>query len=188
MDIEAWVVVAVLALLLAAGAWKLGRSRAGAVKEPAVIDRATVRRGATETLLRQLLADTVKELRCAEATIWTISADGLHLEGAINHGPTVKVVESISVPANNSVIGLVAEQGLAKAIGPADWHNPSVDKATGTATVAMVAAPIDVEGVRTGVLSAINPTEGGGFEGAALRALIEKADRVGKILAQGGTG
>jgi len=98
----------------------------------------------------------------------------------------VDVVERISVPAHNSVIGLVAEQGLAKAIGPADWHNPSVDKATGTPTLAMVAAPIDVVGVRVGVLSAINPTGGGVFEGAALRTLIEKADQAGKILERAG--
>lgn len=185
MGVQGWVGIAVLFLLLAYWGWSRGRTAREAA-EPPVVDRATCRRGDVAPELRRLLADTVRELRCAESTIWTISPDGLHLEGAINHGPTVAVVESISVPANNSVIGLVAEQGLAKAIGPADWHNPSVDKATGTPTIAMVAAPIDVHGVRAGVLSAINPTGGGVFEGAALRALIEKANRAGKILEQAG--
>jgi hypothetical protein len=157
-------------------------------RRPAVIDRARVRRDATAGPLRRLLADTVRELDCAEATIWTISPDGLHLEGALNHGPTMTVVENITVPANDSVIGLVAEQGLAKAIGPADWHNPSVDKATGTATLAMAAAPIDVRGERVGVLSAINPLAGGVFGGEALRALVSRAEQAGTLLEQGNRG
>ena len=183
MGIEGWVVAGLLLVVIAVLAVRRGKAVADALPAARVIDRAACREPATAGQLRQLLADTVKELRCAESTIWMISPDGLHLEGAINHGPTVDVVERISVPAANSVIGLVAEQGLAKAIGPADWHNPSVDEATGTATLAMVAAPIDVEGVRAGVLSAINPTAGGVFEGPALRILIEKADQAGKILA-----
>jgi hypothetical protein len=56
-------------------------------RRPAVIDRARVRRDATAGPLRRLLADTVRELDCAEATIWTISPDGLHLEGALNQAP-----------------------------------------------------------------------------------------------------
>lgn len=181
MGVEGWVVAGVLLVVIAILAVR--RGAVGAVAAPRIIDRATCREPATASRLRRLLAETVSELGCAESTIWTISPDGMHLEGAINHGPTVEVVEHVSVPAHNSVIGLVAEQGLAKAIGPADWHNPSVDKATGTPTLAMVAAPIDVVGVRVGVMSAINPTGGGVFEGAALRVLIEKADQAGKILA-----
>jgi len=185
MGIAGWVVAGLLLVVIALLLWQRRRV-GGAVPSPRVIDRATCHKTPIEGQLRQLLADTVKDLRCAESTIWTISPDGLHLEGAINHGPTVEVVEQISVPAHNSVIGLVAEQGLAKAIGRADWHNPSVDKATGTPTLAMVAAPIDVIGVRVGVMSAINPTTGGVFEGAALRILIEKANQAGRILEQAG--
>ena len=186
MGVEGWVVAGLLLVVIAVLAMRRGRTVGEGIPAAPVIDRATCHEKANEGPLRQLLADTVKELRCAESTIWTISLDGLHLEGAINHGPTVDVIERISVPAHNSVIGLVAEQGLAKAIGPEDWHNPSVDKATGTATLAMAAAPIDVAGVRVGVLSAINPTAGGVFEGPALRILIEKADRAGRILAGNG--
>ena len=184
MGAAGWVVAGLLLVGIAVLA--LRRARPAGIAPPRIIDRATCQEPARANRLRQLLAETVRELHCAESTIWTISPDGMHLEGAINHGPTADVVERVSVPANNSVIGLVAEQGLAKAIGPEDWHNPSVDKATGTPTLAMAAAPIDVEGVRVGVMSAINPTAGGVFDGAALRILIEKAEQAGRILEPGG--
>ena len=47
---------------------------------PTALDRAFVRDESVARLLRQLLADTVSDLDASEATIWTISQDGLHLD------------------------------------------------------------------------------------------------------------
>ena len=153
--------------------------------EPApIIDREVCRQEVAARLLRRLLAEAVHDLGCAEATVWVIAADGLRMEAAINHGPTAAVVESQSVPADESVVGMVAANGLATAIGPADWHNPSVDQATGTPTVAMVAAPITIRGLTVGVLSAINPNGGGVFPAPAIDMVQWKAYLAGLIIAE----
>ena len=149
-----------------------------------IIDREACRQEVSARLLRRLLSETVDALRCAEATVWVISTDGLRLEAAINHGPTAAIVESQSVPADESVVGMVAANGLATAIGPEDWHNPSVDKATGTPTLAMVATPITLKGQTIGVLSAINPRDGGVFSGPAIDVIQWKAYLAGLIVGE----
>ena len=149
-----------------------------------IIDRDAVREEVSARLLRRLLAELVEDLRCAEATVWVISADGTRMDAAINHGPTAGVVESQSVPANESVVGMVAANGFATAIGPADWHNPSVDQATGTPTLAMVAAPILLRGQPIGVLSAINPRDGGVFSAPAVDTIQWRAYLAGLIIGE----
>jgi hypothetical protein len=149
---------------------------------PSAPSREFVREESVARLLRQLLADTVSDLDASEATIWTISADGLHLEAALNHGPTAEVVEAQSVPVSESVVGLVASTGFPMCIGPEDFHNPQVDLATKTRTLAMAAAPFSCAQEPAGVISAINPTGGGLFSASHLETLKWKAYLLGLIL------
>jgi hypothetical protein len=149
---------------------------------PPAPDRAFVREESVARLLRQLLADTVSDLDASEATIWTISQDGLHLDAALNHGPTAEIVEAQSVPVKDSVVGLVASTGFPMCIGPEDYHNPSVDAATKTRTLAMAAAPFSCDQEPAGVISAINPAGGGLFSASHLETLKWKAYLLGLIL------
>lgn len=150
-----------------------------------VIERDVCR--ASERLARaarRLLAETARDCAAAEATFWLISADGQHMEGVFNHGPTPEILETAAVPVADSVVGMVAANGLAASIGPEDPHNPAVDRMTGTVTRAMVAAPVRVRGQTCGVISAINPQRGGVFSGEALDTLKWKAWLLGLVLAE----
>ena len=121
---------------------------------------------------------------CAGETLWTIAEDGTSLEGALNHGATPDVVERMSVPVAESVIGLVASTGVPTSILPGDPHNAAVDRATGTRTAGMAAAPVSVRGTLAGVLSAINSRRGA-FDAADLDALAWKAYLMGLVLEDG---
>ncbi len=104
------------------------------------------------------------------------------MEGTLNHGPKPEILENSSVPVRDSVVGMVAANGLAASIGPDDPHNPSIDAKTGTKTLAMVAAPVRGGGQIVGVISAINPTTGGLFSAENLDTLKWKAYLMGLIL------
>jgi len=77
---------------------------------------------------------------------------------------------------------MVASNGLSISIGPDDYHHPAVDEATQVATLAMIAAPVHVGGKRCGVLSAINPIDGGLFSSKDLEILSWKAYLMGLVL------
>jgi GAF domain-containing protein len=149
---------------------------------PLAVDRGFCRQEAVVRLLRRLLADTVRDLDASEATIWVVSSDGMHLDAAVNHGPTADIVEAQSVPVQESVVGFVASSELPTCIGPEDRHNPQVDAATKTRTLAMAAAPFYCNRERIGVISAINPTRGGLFSAGDLETLKWKAYLVGLVL------
>src|SRR5947208_2983229 len=128
------------------------------------IDRAFCQHGRMATLGRRLLGEVVADCGAREATFWVISADGMNMEGALNWGRTPHVIESISVPANESIVGMVAQSGTPINIGPDARYNPTVDRAAGTRTHAMVVAPVQVAWERCGVLSAIRTPDEGLFE------------------------
>ena len=111
------------------------------------------------------------------------------MEVAVNHGPQAALVESLSAPVCDSVVGLVQATRMATAIGPLDAHHPGVDEATGLKTLAMVAAPVlGPEGV-LGVLSAINPLSSPRFNGPDLQRLAQAAETLGRaILEAAGSG
>jgi GAF domain-containing protein len=157
-----------------------GGASAQAPRPP--LDRAACQRGRLCRLLRRLLAETTAACQAAEATLWTPSADRSALEGALNHGHTPAVLESVAVPVDDSVVGLVFRTGVAACIGPGDPHNPSVDERTGLPTLAMAAAPVRCGSEVAAVLSAINPARGSTFSRADLEALEWKAYLAGLVL------
>jgi GAF domain-containing protein len=107
--------------------------------------------------LRRLLEETADALGAAEATLWTLSDDGAYVLATLNHGPTRAIVESQAVPTDESVVGVVATQGISLIVGPDDWQNPAVMQATGTRVTDMVAVPVRCAGEIVGTLSLINP-------------------------------
>ena len=123
------------------------------------LDRAFCQSEPVAALLRRALADVARGLEAEEATIWTISEDGARLEATLNHGEHAEIMEALSVPADDSVVGMVAQSGLATAIGPDDWQNRTVIDALGIETRALVAAPLLLDGEIIGVLTAFNPRE-----------------------------
>lgn len=145
------------------------------------LTRAACQRGRAADLGRRILEETVAECRAQEATLWLISPDGQEMDGTLNRG-SEHVLEQVSVPLNDSVVGMVASNGLSVSIGPDDYHNPAVDQATQVPTLAMIAAPVDVGGRRCGVLSAINPRGGGLFSSKDLEVLSWKAYLMGLVL------
>jgi len=147
-----------------------------------VLDRSACQSGRLSRFLRRLLAEAVAACQAAEGTLWVPSSDGRAVEGALNLGQTPDVLESASVPADDSVVGLVFRTGTAACIGPSDPHNPSVDERTGLPTLAMAAAPVRVGGETAAVLSVINPARGGVFSRADLEALDWKAYLAGLVI------
>ncbi len=132
---------------------------------------------------RALLERARAACDAAEATFWVVSEDGTALLGALNVGRTPEAVEGAEVPIGRSLIGMVASLQLAVSSGPEASFNRSVDARTGTATQAMVAAPVTTDGRLCGVLSAINPrSAAGSFSPEQLEALQEKARELGKLL------
>jgi hypothetical protein len=142
-----------------------------------------LRRSPVARPLVRLLDEAVREVTAAEGTLWLLSHDGAHLLGVFNNGATREVVEQSAVPLETSVIGLVASTGLASCIGPDEWHNPDIDRVTGTQTMAMAAAPIRCHDRVAGVLSAINCRGLTGlFSGNDLETLEWKALLIGLVL------
>ncbi|AHG93335.1 GAF domain protein (plasmid) [Gemmatirosa kalamazoonensis] len=122
------------------------------------VDAGFCRRPPLAARLRRLLAGAARALGAAESTLWTYDGDDA-LAAALNHGPDESVVEAQSVPVTASVVGFVATQGSGMVVGPDDWQNPTVMRATGRPVTAMVAVPVTLGGEVVGVLSAINPAE-----------------------------
>ncbi len=120
----------------------------------------------------------------AEATLWVVSPEGDVLLGALNVGRTPEAVEGAAVPVAESLIGMVASLQLAVSSGPEASFNRSIDARTGTATQAMLAAPVHVDGRLCGVLSAINPRSGTAFSPAQLEALQGHARQLGRLTAE----
>lgn len=135
-----------------------------------------------EKMLRRFVSEAAAAVRAGEATFWTISANGRHMEGAINSGAKAQIIENASVPANDSVVGLAATTGVAVSIGPDDYQNPSIAKLTGLAVVAMTVAPVRAGGHICGALSAVNPVGGGLFTQSDLETLQWKAYLLGLLL------
>ena len=135
-------------------------------------------------MVAQALAQICLDLQAEEASLWCVSEDGTHMELAVNHGGQAALLESLSVPVGDSVVGLVQATRMATAIGPDDAHHPGVDAATGRTTRAMVAAPVvGPEGV-LGVVSAINPLQESRFSGADLTRLGQAVAHLGDDLIQ----
>jgi len=130
----------------------------------------------------RVLGEVCERLLSEEASLWCVSANGTHMDLAVNHGGEQALLECLSVPVSESVVGLVQATGMATAIGPGDAHHPGVDAATGGTTMAMVAAPVPGPEGLLGVLSAINPRHGGRFSGEDLARLSDAARRLGALL------
>ncbi len=136
--------------------------------------------------LSRLLTEAIAEISAAEGTIWVLSPSHDQLDAALNVGLARAVVETMSVPINASVIGMVASTGLSTCIGPDDWHNPDVDRATGIPTRAMAAAPLRYHDDMVGVVSVINPPGGQQrFSGSDLEILQWKTLLMGLVLESG---
>lgn len=147
------------------------------------IDRAFCRVPRTQKFLRRFVAETAAACRAGEATFWSVSPDGKNLDGAINSGAKHEIIENASVPACDSVVGLAATTGISACIGPGDYQNPSIAKLTGLAVHAMVVAPVLVNEQVCGVVSAVNPADGGIFNATDLETLQWKAYLLGLLLA-----
>ena len=145
--------------------------------------RESSQSGATAALGRRVLARTVEDCHAEEATLWLLSADRQSMEGVLNHGKTPQVMESLSVPITQSVVGMVASTGVSASIGPDDYHHPVATRAGAADTLAMIAAPVLVRGRLAGVVSAINPRGGGIFSADDLERLSFNAYLLGLILA-----
>ena len=133
---------------------------------------------------RRLLARAVQDANAAEATLWLLSPDRQHMDGTLNHGKTPHLLESLSVPVTQSVVGMVASTGVAASIGPDDYHHPVATQAGAADTTAMIAVPVYVRGNLTGVVSAINPQGGRErFSAADMESLSFNAYLLGLVLA-----
>lgn len=146
-------------------------------------DRLFCQKPRAQKMLRRFVAETAAACRAFEATFWTISSDGASIDGAAGSGANPQIIESVSVPAGDSVVGLVANTGIAACIGPGDYQNPSVAALTGVQVHAMLVAPVRCGGSVCGVLSAVNPDGGGVFDPGALEMLQWKAYLLGLLLA-----
>jgi hypothetical protein len=145
--------------------------------------RASVQQGPAGTPARRLLARAAEDCRAEEATLWLVSDDRRRMDGVLNHGKTPHVLESLSVPIPQSVVGMVASTGVGASIGPDDYHHPAPTQAGAADTLAMIAVPVQVAGRLAGVLSAINPSGGGLFSCADIEKLSFNAYLLGLILA-----
>ena len=149
---------------------------------PRPITRDECQRGRAAGLGRRILDETVGQCRAKEATFWLLSEDGQGMEGTLNRGQSAQILEKICVPLADSVVGMVASNGLAVSIGPDDYHNRAVDELTQMKTDAMIAAPVHARGQLCGVLSAVNPVDGGLFSPKDLETLSWKAYLMGLVL------
>jgi transcriptional regulator with GAF, ATPase, and Fis domain len=149
---------------------------------PLRVIREECQRARVATPGRRILDEAVSECRAKEATFWLLSEDGKQMDGTLNRGLAPHILEQISVPVAESVVGMVASNGLAVSIGPDDFHNDAVDKLTNTRTQAMIVAPVHVGGKLLGVMSAVNPVNGGLFSPRDLEALSWKAYLMGLVL------
>ena len=147
------------------------------------IDRAFCQEARTQKLLRRFVSETASACCAFEATFWTISHDGGKIDCAVNSGASPNVIENISVPSSDSVVGLVANTGIAACIGPGDYQNTSVAALTGVQVHAMLVAPVNCGGSVCGVLSAVNPLGGGVFAPGDLETIQWKAYLLGLVLA-----
>lgn len=138
---------------------------------------------------RALITEALAGLRAAtqagEASFWCLSEDGGAMELAVNLGPQAALLETLSVPLADSVVGLVQATRMATAIGPGDAHHGSVDAATGVTTRAMVAVPVLGATGLLGVLSAINPEGRERFGGACLASAMAAASALAGRLEAG---
>lgn len=139
--------------------------------------------GKLESSGRAILAEVVRDLSAAEATLWILSDDGQYLKGTLNHGPARDEIERITVPVARSIIGMVASTGVGACCGPDAPYNRAVDQATHVTTTSMVATPVLVRGRLCGVVSAINAGGGGMFTGNDLKNLQWKAHLLGLMIA-----
>ena len=146
------------------------------------LDRASLRTPPLRGQVLSSLAGVCAALKAEEASFWCVSADGARMDVAVNHGPQAALLESLSVPVCDSVVGLVQATRMATAIGPDDAHHLGVDQATGVRTHAMVAAPVSGPAGVLGVLSVINPLSAPRFSGADLQHLTQAADALGRSL------
>ena len=145
--------------------------------------RESCQRGPAAPLGRQLLARALEDCRAEEATLWLLSEDREQMVGTLNVGRTPDVLESLSVPITQSVVGMVASTGVGASIGPDDYHHPVATEAGAADTLAMIAAPLLIGGRLAGVVSAINPRGGGLFSAEDLERLSFNAYLLGLILA-----
>jgi hypothetical protein len=132
--------------------------------------------------VRQVLAEAAAACNAAAATLWVVSPDGLHMEGAVSTDAQAHVLESATVPVADSVVGMIAATGLGTTIGPQDPHNPSVDRQTGVPTTTMAAVPVYVGGALCGVVSAVNRRDRALFNRLDLQVLESKAEQLGMLL------
>src|SRR6185437_16708274 len=95
---------------------------------PLRVIRDECQRARVATPGRRILDETVCECHAKESTFWLLSEDGEEMDGTLNRGLAPHILETISVPVANSVVGMVASNGLAVSIGPDDFHNDAVDK------------------------------------------------------------
>lgn len=147
------------------------------------IDRAFCRRPRATKLIRRFLSEIVSACNAKESTFWVFSADGAHIEGAVNTGEKAALIENAAVPANNSVVGLSATTGISACIGPDDFQNPSIVKITGMPVYAMVVVPVLIDAQICGVVSVVNPLNGGVFSPGDLEMLQWKAYLLGLLIA-----
>ena len=131
---------------------------------------------------RRLLAEVVADLEVFDAALWVLSEDGLQLECALHAGETDAVIEQLSVPVADSVVGVVASTGVPSCIGPGDPHNRTIDAMTGIETRAMAATPVYVGEKRCGVLSVVNPRNKEVFSTADLERVQWKAYLLGLLV------
>jgi hypothetical protein len=146
------------------------------------VSRQFCRHGRNQSIMRRFMAETTVACRAGEATFWVISADGRNMEGAVNTGAAKEKIESASVPANDSVVGLTATTGISACIGPDDYQNPTIINMTGVKVHSMVVAPVRVDAQICGVVSAVNPSDGGLFQAGDLDVLQWKAYLLGLVL------
>lgn len=132
---------------------------------------------------RPILTEVLSACNSTEATLWLFSEDGSHLDGTLNTGEKHEVVEELSVPVDDSQIGIVAAIGHPMCVGPDSQRNPLVEEKTRIEVTSMAVVPLFVDDELCGVLSTINPRAKELFDEVDLRELQVKADRIGDILA-----
>jgi len=134
---------------------------------------------------RRLLAETVERTKADEATLWVLTQDGQSLAGALNHGAASEVVEQLSVPVMDSLIGTTLLHGEASRIGHDDLANPMsgfVGGQTGSQLHAMLACPIRIQDQVRGALTAVRTLNTADFPETALEELKWKAFLLGLLL------
>ena len=137
---------------------------------------------ARRLLVRRLLSELVRDCASMEATYWSLEEDPPALRALVNAGPNPAKLENLAVPLEGSLVGMVANTGMAAAMGPEAVYHPAADAATGTRTEAMAAAPVYLEGRVAGVLSTINPAMGGLFSPEDMERVQWRALLLGCLL------